>query len=443
MAISNRRRTAIGLAAFGISATLAISGCTASTGSVDAGEMTGTLTMWVQSGDTPETRAITELIAQFEAEHEGVTIEQNAIEPADYNTTILTTPVEEIGDVLLLDGPNLAAYAYNGKIAPLDDWLDPETISNQTPAVLGQNTYDDSVYAISLINSGMGIWGNKALLDAAGVTMPSSAEDAWTAEEFEEVLAKLAALDADGRPLGISENYGLNTEWGTYGFTPVIWSGGASIFRDGKAEGALNSPEAIAAMTTFAGWRQYVDPDTDGQAFATGRVALNWVGHWTYGEYSEALGDDLIVGPLPDFGTGSKTGNGSIAWAMGGGTKKAALAAAFIDFLASDASLKLYSDASGAAPASITVAAASERYGEGGPLQLLGDQLTNSCPVADDPTGDCVAVARPVTPGYPVVTLEFSKALADIWSGGDVEAALTSAARAIDRDAADNNNYED
>ncbi|HWI31995.1 MAG TPA: extracellular solute-binding protein [Microbacterium sp.] len=438
----NRRRTAVTLAVIGAAA-LTLTACTAPAGEIQEGEDTGELTLWLQDGESPESIVINELVDQFEAENEGVTIKLRGIAQADYNQTILTTPNDELGDVLLVDGPNIAAYAYNGKIAPLGEWLSDDTIDNQSDPVVQQNTYADGLYAISLINSGMGLWGNKALLDAAGITLPTSPEDAWTAEEFSEVLATLAAQDPDGKPFGIAENYGLTSEYGIYGFAPVIWSAGSPIIKDGKAEGALDSDAAVDAMTTFASWRQYVDPDTDGQAFHSGRVALQWMGHWNYVAYSEALGENLQVGPLPDFGDGAKTGTGSIAWAMGSGTKNAKLAAKFLDFMASDASVTAYADASGAPPATKTVAATSERYGPGGPLEMLGQQLLDSCPTENDLAPDCVGVVRPVTPGYPTVTLEFGKALAAIWAGDDVKESLGSAARAIDRDAEDNNNYED
>jgi multiple sugar transport system substrate-binding protein len=54
------------------------------------------------------------------------------------------------------------------------------------------------------------------------------------------------------------------------------------------------------------------------------------------------------------------------------------------------------------------------------------------------PDRDCVAVLRPRTPGYPVVTAELSRAVADVLSGTDPRTALRTAARAIDADRAAN-----
>lgn len=47
-----------------------------------------------------------------------------------------------------------------------------------------------------------------------------------------------------------------------------------------------------------------------------------------------------------------------------------------------------------------------------------------------------------MTPGYPVITSEFSQALTKIYGGDDPRDRLSGAARAIDRSYADNDGYE-
>jgi multiple sugar transport system substrate-binding protein len=50
-------------------------------------------------------------------------------------------------------------------------------------------------------------------------------------------------------------------------------------------------------------------------------------------------------------------------------------------------------------------------------------------------------VPRPPTPAYPAVTDAFQRALSDVLAGAEVGEALARAARAIDRDVADNRGY--
>ncbi len=294
-----------------------------------------------------------------------------------------------------------------------------------------------------MYDSGLGVYGNKKLLDAAGVDYPKGVGDAWTAEEFTAALTALTAEDpdGDGKVLDVSENYGLATEWGTYGFSPVLWSAGGALLEDGRAAGVLDGPEAVSALTTVQSWKPYVDPNTDGNAFGKGRVALSWVGHWQYPAYSAALGEDLVVLPLPDFGNGTKTGQGSWAWGIGAGSKNGKAAGAFLDFLLADGSVGAMTKANGAPPATHTALAKSELYRKGGPAPGLRRPARRALRDPGLGTVSASPSLRPVTAGYPVVTSEFGKALNAVYGGADPKTALSKAARAIDRDFADNDGY--
>ncbi|MEA2466633.1 MAG: multiple sugar transport system substrate-binding protein, partial [Thermoleophilaceae bacterium] len=246
------------------------------------------------------------------------------------------------------------------------------------------------------------------------------------------------ANDADGKVLDIKENYG--GEWPTYGFLPVVYSTGSVVVKDNRAEGNLNSPAVVKAVKEFAGWRKFVDPNTDDKAFVTGRVALSWVGHWLYNDYQKALGDDLVVLPLPNFGAGAKSGQGSLSWGISSRTKNAAAAARFLDFLMSDGPVTAMTDANAAPPGTKTVAAQSSLYKPGGPLELFAQQLERTCG-SGAPTEQCIATPRPVSAAYGVISQEFSKAFFTAYNGGDAQQQLDKAARAIDLDFQDNKNY--
>lgn len=409
---------------------------------ISAGSGTGTLKVWALDGQSAENTAIQKIVSDFESSHPDIKVKMQFLPADSFAKALQTSSPADLPDVLEVDGPQIANLAYGQKIAPLSDYVSAATVQNQTDAVKGQNTVHGKLYAVSMMNSGLAMWGNKKLLDKAGVTMPKSASEAWTADEFTEVLKKLSAVVPNGKPLGIAENNGLSSEYGIYGFSPVLWSAGTPMIANGKASGALDSDTAVDALKKFASWKQFTNPDGDGTAFQSGQVALNWMGNWMYPAYDKALGNDLVVGPLPNFGKGAKTGSGTIAWSLGGHTKNGAAAGKLLDFLMSDPVVSTYTAANGAPPATKTTAASSPLYGAGKPLAFLRDQLDAACPTEDRLTQQCVAVSRPVTAGYPVVTSSFGKALTAIWGGADVAASLQAAARAIDRDFADNNNYK-
>lgn len=68
-------------------------------------------------------------------------------------------------------------------------------------------------------------------------------------------------------------------------------------------------------MEVFQQWfaDDLVDFNEDDAAFTDGRSAISWAVHNSYPPYSEVF-DDLIIVPLPDFGQGARTGQGSWQW---------------------------------------------------------------------------------------------------------------------------------
>ncbi|MFB7653001.1 MULTISPECIES: ABC transporter substrate-binding protein [unclassified Streptomyces] len=408
--------------------------------SAEEGSGTGTITVWAHQGQKSEADAVQKAVKSFNSSQDKVKVELTLIPDTDYTKTITATDAAKLPDVMEFDGPTMANFVYNKKLAPIDDYVSIKTLANATDAIKAQGEIDGKHYGLGMYDSGLGIYGNKKLLDEAGVKYPTGVDDAWTADEFTAAARKLAAEDSDGKSLDLQEAAGYATEWGTYGFAPVVWSAGGSLLDNGEAEGALNTPEVVKALKTFQGWKTYTDPNTDGNAFAKGRVALSWVGHWMYPSYSKALGDDLVVLPLPDFGNGPKTGQGSWQWGIGANSENGKAAGAFLDALLNDANVTAMTTANGAPPGTLSVLEKSELYKQDGPLHLFAEQLAKPC---GDSRIDqsCIAVTRPITAGYPTVTAKFSQALSDIYGGGDPKTALAKAGRAIDQDFSDNAGY--
>ncbi|MFG2807984.1 ABC transporter substrate-binding protein [Streptomyces massasporeus] len=437
------RRT--GLTALALLPLAALAACGGGSGGSDTsaqkGSGKGTISVWAHQGQASEATALQNAVKSFNSSQSDVKAELKLIPEKDYTKTITATDASELPDVLEFDGPTMANFVYNSKLAPVDGHVSAKTLANAADAIKAQGEIDGKHYGLGMFDAGLGLYANKKLLDAAGVTYPKSVDDAWTAEEFGKALKALKGKDSDGKVLDLSEQYGLASEWGTFGFSPIVWSAGGGLLKDGKAEGALDSPKTVSAMKTFQSWKPYVDPNTDGNAFAKGKVALSWVGHWNYPAYSEALGGDLAVLPLPDFGNGPKTGQGSWAWGIGADSKNGKAAGTFLDYLLNDTNVGAMTKANGAVPATKSALAKSELYKKGGPLQLFADQLAKPCGDSDI-TSSCVAVTRPVTAGYPTVTAKFNTALNSIYGGADPGEALRKAARAIDRDFTDNAGYE-
>jgi multiple sugar transport system substrate-binding protein len=164
--------------------------------------------------------------------------------------------------------------------------------------------------------------------------------------------------------------------------------------------------------------------------FERRRAALSWTGHWKYVSYRAALGQDLVLLPLPDFGHGIKTGMGSWSWGISSTCRDAAGAWAFLNHLMSTREIVRITNANGAVPARQSVVARSALYGDAGPLRIFAQQLKAG-----------LGVPRPATPGYSTISRSFATAVSEIIAGKDVQTALSEAARSIDADIAKNRGY--
>lgn len=423
--------------------TLALAGCGGSTSEEDSADGTTEISIWAHQGQPGEVNALQSAVSAFNSSQSAVKATLKLIPENDYTKSVTAANPEELPDVLEVDGPTVASLVYNKKLAPIEGSIAPATKKNALPSILAQGVIDGKLYALGMFDSGLGIWGNRKLLAAAGVKYPTKLTEAWTAEQFTAALKALAAKDPDRKVLDIKENYGFGagSEWTTYGFSPIVWSAGGNLIANGKSTGVLNTPTVAGALTTVQLWKRYVDSNTKDDAFTSGKVALSWVGHWVYPTYRDALKDDLVLLPLPDFGNGPKTGQGSWAWGISAKSAHPKAAGAFVDYLLNDTNVAAMTTANGAPPGTKSATAASNLYRAGGPLQMYADGLAMTCG-AGALIRSCVAVVRPVTAGYPIVTQQFAAAFKDIYGGADVQASLDKAAKGIDTDFADNDGYQ-
>ena len=399
-----------------------------------AGNNPNIIQVWAHAGPEGERQVIEQQVAQFNQSQTDITIDITFLPAGTYNSQVQAAAISgDLPDVLEFDGPFVYNYVWQQNLIPIDDLLSPVVREDLLPSIINQGTYNDRLYSVGTFDSGLGLYGDRRQLKAANIRIPSSNTDAWTAAEFEDALVALATNDADGQVLDLKLNY--RGEWFTYGFSPIIQSaGGDLINREDyqSATGELNGVDAIAAMTHLQAWLEggYVDPNIDDAAFTNRRVALSWVGHWAYPGYAEALGDDLVLLPLPNFGQGSKTGQGSWNWGITTKCQQPDVAIAFLEFILQTDEVLAMSSANGAVPATRSAIAQSPLYVEGGPLRLFAAQLL---------TGQ--TVPRPQTPAYPVITSVFQQAFNDIRHGTDVKTALDKATADINEDIQDNQGY--
>lgn len=155
-------------------------------------------------------------------------------------------------DVITVDGSNISAYAANGIIQPLAE-LSEEEKSAYLDSILDQGTIDGKLYALGAMESSVGLYYNKAILEEAGIAVPDK-DHPWTFSEFLDILEQLKPImdSKNGYPLDMTFPVG---EASIYYYAPFIWSnGGDLVSEDGlTADGYFNSDKNAAVFQYFRG----------------------------------------------------------------------------------------------------------------------------------------------------------------------------------------------
>lgn len=396
-----------------------------------------TIEVWFHSGKGEEREVLDAQVEDFNAMQNEVIVKAVRLPEGSFNEQVSAAALAgDLPDLLDFDGPFLYNYAWAGHLIPLDDYVSGELKADFLPTIIAQGTFGGKLYSLGTFDSGLAIWGNKAYLKKVGVRIPTSIKDAWTLEEFNEVLKKLTALDEVEYAIDFKMNYGQG-EWYTYGFSPIIQSWGADLIDRSdfqSADGVLNGPEAVEAMTWFQslfskGYAK-LQPAGDDDFYGRKIAALSFVGHWMLNPHNEGLGDDLVLLPMPKFGDKAATGMGSWNWGITSQSKHPEAAWKFLEYLIEPEQILRMTNANGAVPARKSALAMSELFGLNGQLRIFVEQLEGG-----------VGVTRPETPAYPTITTAFAEAVQNIVSGADVKTELDKAVQKIDQDIKDNRGY--
>jgi multiple sugar transport system substrate-binding protein len=397
------------------------------------------ITVWFHTGQPSERQTMRQQAAAFNASQKQVQVKLIDIPEAGYAAQVKAAAATgNLPDLLDFDGPDLYNYAWSGKLKPLGSCLarTPGLRKDLLPSIVQQGTYNHKLYGIGTFDSGLGLYVRPSILRKLGIRIPAGVSDAWTASEFTAILHKLRSagykqpLDLQVTPATLA----TAPEWWSYGFAPVVWSAGGDLINRQTyrtAQGALNSPASVQALTVMQGWfrDRLVNPDVPA-SFTSGQAPVSWVGHWEYGPFSKAFPHDLKIVPLPRFGPDPSSGTGSWQWGVTSNANDGDAVWKFLSYLLQPSQVLKMSNANGSIPATLSAVRLSPSFASGGPEHLYVQQLQ-----------DGTARPRPQTPAYPAISLAFATALSQISKGKNVRQALDAAVQKIDANLAANRYY--
>ena len=405
------------------------------------GKLSGTIptyiTAWFHDSgaNTDEAQILREQVSAFNATEQQVQVKLITLPVGDYAQQVQAAAAHGgLPDLLDFDGPNLYNYAWSGKLKPIDSCVSKSLREDLLPSIIEQGSYANRQWGVGTFDSGLGLYVRPSILTKAGIRIPSSPADAWTADEFTTVLQRLRQAGFE-RPLDLQLNE-PNPEWYTYGFAPAVWSAGGDLIdrTDYRTvDGFLNGPGAVNAFTIMQRWftQGYVDRNATGDAFEESRSPISWIGHWFYDRYSKAFPGDIRIVPLPNFGERTATDSGSWQWGITSNATDGDAVWRFLQFLLRPAEVLRMTRANGAIPATRSAVRISPDFAAGGPKHLYIEQLE-----------DGVARSRPQTPAYPALSAAFARAFNEaVLQERPVGASLDAAARRVERDLSEHQYY--
>lgn len=397
----------------------------------DSGEQY--LSIWVHSiEDTEEGQVYRDAVDRFNQAFDGKYFADIEFVPRNdsgggYSDKINASVMSGmLPDVLTVDGPNIAAYAANGIIQPLAE-LTEEERSTYLESILEQGTYNGQLYALGVMESSVGLYYNKDILDEAGIEVPT-ADNPWTWSEFMDILEELKPMmdELGGYPLDMTFPVG---ETSIYYYAPFVWSnGGDMVSEDGMTvDGIFNSPENVEAMQLFRSIVQngYMSQAPIDKLFESGRAAFKFDGAWEVNTVYTSY-PDLNLGVAPyivsdDWDGGRYTPTGSWAFAASTGAEDIEAATELVKYMSGVESGVQMWEQTKSFPSTyqafeqIDVFRTDENY------RALYEQLSQ------------YGHPRPKTPVYPQVSTSFQQALESIaLSGKDAQTELDKAVERID-----------
>ena len=390
------------------------------------------LSIWVHSiEDTEEGQCYRKSVDAFNKKYDGKYFADIEFIPRNdsgggYSDKINASVMSgDLPDVLTVDGPNIAAYAENGIIQPLAKLTDEEK-SVYLDSIIQQGTYNNKLYALGAMESSVGLYYNKDILEEAGIEVPD-ADHPWTTSEFMDILAKLKPLmdEKNGYPIDMTFPVG---ETSIYYYAPFIWAnGGNLVSEDGlTVDGYFNSEKNVEVMNYF---HQIVENKYMSEApienlFESGRAAFKFDGAWEVNTIYENYPDvNLGVAPYvvgDDWDGERYTPTGSWAFAASSETDNIEGATELVKWMSGvESGVRIWNEAKSLpstykAFEQIDIFQTDENY------NALYQQLSK------------YGHPRPKTPVYPQVSTSFQQALESVGLGGkDAQAELDKSVERI------------
>ena len=304
----------------------------------------GTITFTTWASDT-EKAAYQQLIASFEKSHKGAKVTANFVPYAQMFTNIdAQLSAGKAPDVFRAGYGQIGGYAKQGALLDLSSSLGSEK-SRFIPAFWEAVSYDGKPYGVPQQTDTSAIVYNKQLMSDAGITaFPGSLDEAWSFDEFADVMTKLRAkLPASKFPFAYNWQLAGSPRWLSW-----LFAAGGRLLDQDLTKAALPSAAGTKALDYTKAFfeKQWVpqNSSTKSNTYAdttwlAGTTAMVSAGNFLLPEFTSAKFDwGVTYLPKDQRGADDLGGNALVA-TKDGNTE---LATEFLKYMVSDDAMSVF-----------------------------------------------------------------------------------------------------
>jgi arabinogalactan oligomer/maltooligosaccharide transport system substrate-binding protein len=305
----------LGWVALGLAGALALSACGGSNDSIGGGDVnkdtsqaSGAVTFWDTSDATNEAPKFKALIAKFQSSHPNIKVTYVNVPFSEAQEKFRTAAQGNSGapDVLRSEVAWTPDFASLGYLSDLSDAIGDT--SDYLPTPLSSNQLDGKLYGIPQVTDAPALLYNKAYLQKAGVSVPTTWDELKTAAT--KIKSSNPGVDA-----------ALFLQSGGYFSLPFIYSEGGDLLNVKDKKITINSPEAVKGMQDAVDLVKAGAAKTDTtsdsynnmmKAFKDGKVAMIINGPWSIADIKtgKAFSDAANIGISPTpAGSSGKSGS--------------------------------------------------------------------------------------------------------------------------------------
>lgn len=268
------------------SSILLISACSSESDNSADDENTIKYAYW----DKKQEDLMEDLVEDFNEENPDINVELE-LTPFDQYFTKLDAAASggSLPDVFWMNGPNIAKYANNDMIEPIDDYIseDDVDLDNYPDGLKEIYQIDDETYALPKDYDSIALWYNKELFDDADVDYP---DESWDWEDMIDAAEKITDESEDIYGIAASIKDSQAT------FLNTILMNDGYILSDDKEEAGFDDPNTKEGLQKYydlidkydvSPTHEQMETTEADEMFESGSAAMIFQGSYMIPEFKE------------------------------------------------------------------------------------------------------------------------------------------------------------